>query len=120
MITLMFYKDYKGDWFVDLPSWKGDKEELQMVSGADTLLDIISNNNFNSENFLKINIFQNEKHFKNSNKEFYALIRDNKETESGSYYKVKHSSNLIKFDIWLCNVTKFVFGYFPDVLYFTF
>src|SRR4051812_14015535 len=40
--TLVFYKEQNGSWFIDLPGWKGAKSDLLMVSGADTLLDIIS------------------------------------------------------------------------------
>jgi len=36
MRTFRFYKDTDG-WFVDLPEWTGEKWELEMVSGADTL-----------------------------------------------------------------------------------
>jgi hypothetical protein len=42
-------KNYKfnkeqGCWYIDLPNWAGTKGELQMVAGADTLLDHLSNN----------------------------------------------------------------------------
>ena len=32
-----------GSWYIDLPNWEGTKAELQMVAGADTLLDKLSN-----------------------------------------------------------------------------
>ena len=34
----------QGCWYIDLPDWTGTKAELQMVAGADTLLDHLSNN----------------------------------------------------------------------------
>ena len=34
----------QGCWYIDLPNWEGTKGELQMVGGADTLLDRLSNN----------------------------------------------------------------------------
>jgi hypothetical protein len=37
-----FYKTPEGTWYIDLPDWTGSKAELQMVAGADTLLDEIS------------------------------------------------------------------------------
>ena len=39
------FKFYKEDnkWFVDLPEWEGEKDDLEMVMGADLLLDILSN-----------------------------------------------------------------------------
>jgi len=45
MRTYRFYKDSDG-WFVDLPEWTGEKWELEMVSGADTFLDILSQGEF--------------------------------------------------------------------------
>ena len=40
--THRFYKEGKR-WYVDLPEWMGTKADLEMVFGADTMLDIISN-----------------------------------------------------------------------------
>ena len=39
-----FYKEEDNRWFVDLPEWEGDKEDLEMVMGADILLEILSGN----------------------------------------------------------------------------
>ena len=36
-----------GKWYIDLPDWTGTKGELQMVGGADTLLDVLDTNNNN-------------------------------------------------------------------------
>ncbi len=37
-----FYKDESGKWFIHLPEWEGDIAELEMVCGADTMLDIFA------------------------------------------------------------------------------
>ena len=42
MKTLKFKKEESGNWYIVLPEWKGTKAELKMVSGADTLLDTLS------------------------------------------------------------------------------
>ena len=42
MRTFKFYKETTNRWYVDLPEWEGVKEELEMVSGADTFLEILS------------------------------------------------------------------------------
>ena len=42
MRTFRFNKEEDNRWFVDLPEWEGEKDELEMVLGADMLLDIIS------------------------------------------------------------------------------
>ena len=37
-----FYKEVTGRWYVDLPEWEGAKDDLEMVAGADTFLEILS------------------------------------------------------------------------------
>ncbi len=44
-MELLFEKEENNNWYVVLPEWEGSKEELQMVSGADTMLDIIAQGN---------------------------------------------------------------------------
>src|SRR5690349_13819650 len=39
---LRFYRDDDGRWYVHLPEWEGDAAELEMVAGADVLLEKIS------------------------------------------------------------------------------
>lgn len=41
MKRLDFYKDSTG-WFIDLPDYPGEKWDLQMVAGADKMLDVLS------------------------------------------------------------------------------
>lgn len=37
-----FYKNDKGEWWLDLPEWKGDSADLQVIEGADEWLDLVS------------------------------------------------------------------------------
>jgi len=41
-MRLDFYKETTGEWYIDLPDYPGPKEDLQMVLGADKMLDPIS------------------------------------------------------------------------------
>jgi hypothetical protein len=50
--TYRFYKTPGGSWYIDLPEWTGALAELQMVAGADTLLDELSGGN--NEVFVEI------------------------------------------------------------------
>ena len=36
---LAFVKEANGNWYIDLPQWQGAHGNLQMVAGADKLLD---------------------------------------------------------------------------------
>ena len=37
-----FYKEKSSRWYIDLPEWEGEKEDLEMVLGADDLLNILA------------------------------------------------------------------------------
>ena len=104
-----FYKD-EGGWFVDLPEWEGTKADLAMVSGADTMMDIISQ----GENDIKVLLSTEE--FDGSNR--LEFLRESPEVGEGSWYLMK-SYKGIEYDLelWLCDVTIFVFGNFPKNIY---
>lgn len=40
MKYLKFEKDTSNRWYLILPEWKGDKSDLEMVCGADAMLDV--------------------------------------------------------------------------------
>ncbi|MGN7987949.1 DUF6717 family protein [Pedobacter sp. 22226] len=42
--VIRFYKNAKHEWYADIPEWSGSIEDLQMVEGADELLNWISAN----------------------------------------------------------------------------
>ena len=104
-----FYKD-EGGWFVDLPEWEGTKADLAMVSGADTMLDIISQ----GENDIKVLLSTEE--FDGSNR--LEFLRESPEVGEGSWYLMKSYKGIeYNLELWLCNVTIFVFGNFPKYIY---
>ena len=41
MKNLKFKKEEDNKWYIDLTEWTGDKADLEMVAGADILLDIL-------------------------------------------------------------------------------
>lgn len=100
-----FYKDIDNKWYIDYPEWKGEKWELEMVSGADTLLDILSQ----EDNKVTIKMSLEEI------KDPLFILNFIKEESNGGWYKI--SNYYIEFEIWLCHVTKFVFGNLPQNIY---
>jgi hypothetical protein len=41
------------------------------------------------------------------------------EIGEGSWYRLNNYIGIeYELDMWLCDVTKFVFGYFPEIIYF--
>jgi hypothetical protein len=81
-----------------------------MISGADTMLDIIAE----TENEVTLQI----------NTEFFDGADELVLTElcdpilGGGYYHMKKFENKsVNKDLWLCDVTRFVFGNIPDRIY---
>ena len=99
----MKYKFYKEDnrWYIHLPEWTGDKADLEMVAGADLLLDVLS---FNSD---WVNVEFSTEKFDDSKCLTYI---------SDGYYSndAWHGPSTI----WLCYVTEFVFGNYPSKIYY--
>lgn len=101
-MNLNFEKDNTG-WYIILPSWKGPRSSLAMVAGADTLLDELSNNG----NYISLDISLEHK------ENYLHLNKINNCWFNGADYIVPSSGK----KVWLCNVTKFVFGNFPKDIY---
>ena len=100
-----FEKDPDNRWYVVLPEWKGEREELEMVMGADTMLDIIAQ----GENTVRIAISEN------AFEEYKYMLSFLEEEAGGGNYLL--TSEHHQFDVWLCHVVKFVYGYIPKFLY---
>lgn len=108
MKTLHFEKE-KGEWFIVLPEWKGSKNDLAMIAGADKLLDVLAL----GANKVSLKVAQAPID------DFYRLaLKEYTLKKGGAIYKTYGNKNFPK-EIWLCDVTKFVFaGYMPIELYF--
>lgn len=95
-----------GKWFVDIP-WDGDINDLQMVSGADTLLDCY---NTNGSGIVTCKLLEADD--KPRNGWCITYFKKISETEYGATYSVDdvhyHS------EVWLCPVLKYVLGEYPD------
>ena len=108
MMILKFYRE-DDNWYIDAPTWKGRKSALQMVAGADTLLELIGGGN------PIVKIYVTEEYFGGSN----CLEFVKKSWFNGADYIIKnYDGNDINLKVWLCGVTKFVLGKFPKKIYF--
>lgn len=97
-------------WYIDLPSYEGELPELQMVAGADDLLQEIANKS-DKTNQVTIEIVENRK-------ESDIQLDLVELTQSGGTYKVHSTENQFETkQLWLCNVTKFVFGDHPKEIF---
>jgi hypothetical protein len=107
------FKRSGADWYIDLPEYieqGGSKGDLQMVDGADKMLDMMAGN----ENKVLLTIS--------------TLVFDGADeltlTErcdpiiGGGYYLMKqYEGQEINRSMWLCQVTEFVFGDIPVTIF---
>lgn len=102
-----------GRWFIDLPEFLaqgGSKGDLEMVSGADTLLDMIAGGT--DEVTLQIHT----EPFANADELLLTELCD--PILGGGYYSLKQfEGKEVNKDLWLCDVTRFVFGDIPKKIY---
>ncbi len=112
MKKLKFNKEPSGRWYVDLPDWEGSKADLEMVAGADNMLEYMAE----GQGHVYLCVSENE--FEGADKlEFIKLAT---ELENGAYYKLHSYKGIeIGLEMWLCDVTKFVFGHFPNIIFIT-
>ena len=103
--TKNFYKTENNERYIDLPEWVDNDmpiEALQMVDGADLLLDKLSKYG----NEVLIN-------FSDTYKKESLHLKKIYEDEKGATYSVKMED----FVGWLCTVTLYLFENYPENLY---
>lgn len=102
-----------GKWFVHLPDYEGHYSELEMVLGADVLCDMIDT--FDT-GYITATISTEPKESNFTTKE-YILDFVNSTVSNGEQDGANYRLREWKLDVWLCNVTKYVFGEFPATFY---
>ncbi len=115
---ISFTKEDDGFWYVDYPNWPFDHSHLQMVSGADKLCELLSYDGKHT----KVSVTpSNEFKVLQSHdiNERFALIKTKSGLTEGATYQVQLAP--FKYNggpwIWLCPVTLFVLGEYPEYLY---
>ncbi|MDX2128704.1 MAG: DUF6717 family protein [Chloroherpetonaceae bacterium] len=106
-----FYKEEDGRWYIDLPNWTGLKEELEMVSGADELLDMYADGEKEVEVIMSTEGFDGS-YVADLVKEGEVMFG------GGDYFLRTFNGKPREHKFWLCQVTTFVFGKFPKKIYF--
>lgn len=104
-----FEKDPDGRWYAIIPEWVGERAELEMVEGADFLLDILAQGA----------VFVQVKMTEDATIGYKTHLEAVEEESEGMRYfvTVYENNETLGFTAWLCHVTKFVFGYFPKNIY---
>ncbi|MDO3643121.1 DUF6717 family protein [Mucilaginibacter sp. L3T2-6] len=109
--TYKFIKGDSGKWYIDLPDWTGQKADLEMVGGADTMLDHVGSGAPEAELILS--------EFPFANADVLELIHDYSRQPGGGgiYFLGNYNGEILNQEIWLCEVTEFVFGKLPPQIY---
>lgn len=107
-MRLDFEKEDNGKWYVILPDWPNDHEELEMVDGADKLLDYLTMD----DKLVSIDVYTEEPTIG----EYMTYNLIDHDDYGGTYLCADPNASIPK--IWLCNVMHFVFdGEHPETLY---
>ncbi|GAA4339153.1 DUF6717 family protein [Flaviaesturariibacter amylovorans] len=102
-----------GGWYIDLPEYiaqGGSKADLAMVAGADTLLDMIAAGHD------QVTLDIDAAPFEGAD-ELRLLRVCAPETGGGDYVMEAFEGRRIDQELWLCDVTLFVFGDLPERVY---
>lgn len=107
-----FYQTAAAKWYLDLPEWKGDPEELEMVEGADKWLDLVSNQSKH------VQLRLSDEKFENAEILTLLHVREENLGGGGNYYLDTYLGQKVDLKLWLCEVTRFVFKSIPQRIYF--
>ena len=117
MYTISFTKEDDGQWYVDFPNWPFDHHNLLMVNGADELCELLSYDGKHT----KVRVYPGLNNPKtiDSAWKFFRCHRHNWSLTGGATYEpnftgVKYMSTG---RFWLCPVTLFVLGEYPDEMW---
>ena len=107
-VTLRFYKSKDEYWYVDMPEWQGSIDALEMVRGADDMLDELSCHT-GKDVYLQISTASFD--------DCERLIKIQDDVVGGGAYYGYASTYEPKI-IWLCSVSDWYFGYHPENIFF--
>ena len=106
-MELTFEKWKDGRWFVILPEYDGDQEDLEMVDGADLFLDYLT------EDGLYVTVDVSLEDTDN----YPIVLKLVAHDVIGGTYQVENLEGFNR-EVWLCNVVHFIYGEHPEIIYF--
>jgi len=128
---LSFNREDEDRWYIDLPNWPWKKANLEMVCGADKLLDILSKGKDRVTLLVKpASKPMDETGFQELMQEGWLELKQIQSSLSGGATYTARGNGLESFvrkhpltgevserTLWLCPVTLFVFGHYPKYFY---
>ena len=115
-LKVSFTKESNGRWYVDFPNWPLSHDNLEMVAGADDLLDILNN----GTNHVSLEVYTKKP------KEYdVELMKVHSALTKGAFYTVEtpleeweNPNAMRRKQLWLCPVTLTVLGHYPKQIFF--
>jgi len=114
--SISFTKEKDNRWYVDFPEWPLSHDNLEMVAGADDLLDLLNNKKTNKV-FLEIDL-------KRPQKDSIQLKKVHSAITKGAFYVIEtplkgweRQTAIRRKQLWLCPVTLAVLGHYPKNIY---
>ena len=102
-----FIKQFDNKWYIDLLEWEGPQSALEIVAGADIMLDIIAQEENNVVLSIALEPLEG----------FDELVKLRDNAGGGDYLLKTYKGQEYNLEMWLCEVTAYVFGYLPDIIY---
>ena len=109
---IRFYKNAKQEWYADIEEWGGDMADLQMVEGADDLLNWIAGDSDSCK------LLMADDYMKDAEILELVYVREENLGGGGDYLLETFKEKVVNHKLWLCNVTEFVFKQLPEKIYF--
>ena len=113
-LTVSFTKESNGRWYVDFPNWPLSHDNLEMVAGADDLLDLLND----GSDHVSLKISSSEIAHDIKLKKVHSALTE------GAFYVVEtplkgweKPNSIRRKQLWLCPVTLTVVGYYPEHIY---
>ena len=110
--AIRFYKNAKHEWYADIPEWGGNIADLQMVEGADELLNWIAIAGDECKLLMANTPIENAEILD------LVYVREENLGGGGDYLLEKFRGEFKNHKLWLCHVTEFVFKQLPERIYF--
>lgn len=116
--VLSFEQDYDGKWYVVFPGWPLDRSHLEMVAGADDMLDMLD-----KEHKCLIKVIAIPTRSKEIRKGNVQLTCIKSSLTGGAFYTVQglkrwgNPNAIREKELWLCPVTLCVLGHYPNYIY---
>jgi hypothetical protein len=118
MRRFKFVREDTGKWYVVLPEWTGERWELEMVCGADTMLDVMAQGEdavYLTLSLTSFNCSEDDEPYVDPS--MLTKVKDTPDIGGALYLLPSYGGIEYNMEVWLCHVTEWLFGIMPEVIY---